>query len=134
MALMKHREPNHVLWRGARPGHNGTQICKAGSVGGGGTDALYTVDDGEVLFITYVTLSSSEDTAAAGTCSLRTTPIGEVGLVRIMDHEYAVAGHQVSTATFNPPIEVAETVQVQLNSSHANIIGRACIHGWIQAV
>lgn len=132
MAIMQHRESNQVKWLGVKPAHNGTQITKSNTQTGAGTKTIYTVPADNTLFITYATLASRESANVAGDANISTTPIGEAGATRLIRHFYDLAGHQVSTATFNPSVEVAAGETVDVISSHANIDGSATIHGWIE--
>lgn len=132
MALMEFREQNHVLWRGVRPAHDGTQVCKAGQQAGVGIVSIYTGHATKNLFLTFAMLSSTQSAAAAGMARMLCLPIGEAGTRNILVHLYSAEGHQVCTATFNPPLEVIANTDVEIASDQAGITVRGDIHGWIE--
>ena len=63
MALMKFREPNQVLWRGVRPGHNWTEVYDY-SIATNATVVMYTVPAGQTAYFHYFGLDVLSAAAA----------------------------------------------------------------------
>ena len=130
MALMTFREPNQVQWRGVRPAHDGTQVTKNKERLGAGNVTIHTVSVDCIFFLTFCSFGSRESVAAEAFADVRTQPIGALAEIPIISHMYDVAGHQSSVATFNPPLEIDESITIRMNVTHANVDAKATIHGW----
>jgi len=132
MGIMTYREANQVLWRGARPAHNGTQVIVRGNQLGAGENTFYTVPVGETFYLTYYHVGSRLSAAAAaegGLVIYDATP----GLWQwIVYHEYDVAGHQVSFMGFPFPLEIPAQYTFRNNLSHANMDCLCIIAGWTE--
>lgn len=132
MSAMAFREPNQVLWRGYRPGHNGTQVTVSNSAVNA-TVVVYTVGAtvaGGALYITDWTFSAYF--GAAGNTYLFVRNGADVTQYNIatilgpLNADVAMAG------TPGVPIEVPNGWDICLQSQQALVYCYGFIHGFEQ--
>lgn len=130
MAMMKFREPNHVLWRGVRPAHDGTQVLEDGEANNS-TVILYTVGAGKTFYLCGYSLG------IYATAALNSSALGVYNAVPAL----VTVLHRVRTAvdfplhitkSYWPPIEIRATYSVRLWSAIVTLFVRGCIHGWVE--
>jgi len=132
--MMVYREPNQVQWLGVRPAHNGVQIFEHGGQIGAGTNTLYTVPVDKILFVTFAQIGSRLVADQDCKAYLSVDPREVGALRRVLDHYYDKAGHQATSGTFNPPIEIEAGGTVKINSDHADLDVRGSFHGFLEDV
>ena len=127
---MTYREANHVLRRGVRPAHDGTQINATATVEGA-TVVVYTVPADNIFYLCTAVVGPF--TIAAGLCSMYILtdgaavwfPLGYINVGAALD------ANSVSV-TFWPPLEVPADYVVTLLTSAAGLICRGGVFGWIE--
>ena len=125
---MNFREPNQVLWRGVRPGHNGIQVFGAGTATETAID-VYEVTAGKTLYLTYMQLNCN-NSAGIHYGDLRWTDDSNVLQNILILHQFDGAG-QLSNAVALPfPIEIPAGHKIRVNSVHAELDASATIFGW----
>lgn len=130
MAFMKFREPNHVLWRGVRPAHDGEQVYVDKAIVDG-TAVLYTVAAGKIFYLCSWT-ASGYFVAPGGHGILSVYDAVPAEDFRITILRTALTfGHQLS-GNFWPPLEVPATYSIRIFASNANVTMYGSIHGWVE--
>ena len=128
MALMKFREANQVLWRGVRPGHNGTQVSADKDV----TNAIaiiHTVTAGTTFHLCTLCFSRDSNIAGVGYLFYRDAadlnPVYFFAQVGIINVPTAVA-----PLYFWPPLELPAGYDVCVRAVGAGLIVRGYVFGW----
>lgn len=130
MALMKFREQNHVLWRGSRPGHDGTQVQGEGYKAGTGNAVVYTVTAGLTLYLTYAFLSTRQSLVASGGAGLTIYTAVPAVWRDIFFHLYDLAGQKNSAQAFTFPLEIPADYTIRVTNDHLQIDAYGIIWGW----
>jgi len=130
MALMSFREANQVLWRGARPAHDGTQVA-VWKAADDGIATVYTVPDGQTLFLCTALLRSTSNVTGFVQLYILTDGAAlwfDLGASKKVTALADVADH----STFWPPLEVPEKYYVEVSSSAAGLSAIGNIFGWVE--
>lgn len=128
MSVMKFREPNQVLWRGWRPGHNGTQIAKRAAKSNG-TLIVHTVTAGKTFFLSHWRFRV-DTTAAAHSGLFFVRDTDDITVYDIDDILMRTVGHYNNAVALFHPIEIPAGYDVCISSSDAALSSSAFIHGW----
>jgi len=128
MSVMKFREPNQVLWRGVRPGHNGTQVI-AFKDATAGTLPLYTVGVGETLYLCTVGLGITTDVTGFCRVDLRDDGDAFIATLLTLFHFLNIGTIEVHE-TYWPPMELLAGYYLEVVSGAAGLTARAHIFGW----
>ena len=125
---MKFREPNEVNWQGVRPGHNGTQVVEYDHVVNG-TDLVYTVTAGKILYLISWTHNIVNNSGGVGTS---TAYIDDGINVWYMFDYYHGADNVPGGKAGNqyPPIEVPAGYRFQHYSNAVNVDSYLSFFGW----
>lgn len=132
MAVMSYREANHMLWRGVRPAHDGTQIIELNAQVGVGNSIVYTIGAGVNLYLTYLELTSRCSAAAPCGCWLGAYTAAPALWKYLLYQYYDLAGQQSIFSGLFYPVEIPASHTIRVESNHANLDVRAVIHGWIE--
>lgn len=128
MSVMAFREPNQVLWRGIRPGHNGTQIIKDDTVTGT-VKTIYTVSSNVTFYLTSWTFSI--DIATIGDEGRLYIQTGAAAhFVNICRIQSQVVSSGFLSGNFWPPLEVPMEYTIKIYTPDAGCTLYAMIHGW----
>lgn len=128
MSAMEFREPNQVLWRGVRPGHNGTQILKQ-HYKANGVRIVHTVTAGKTLYLLSSLLHYSADVTGSITAAIRDT--GD-NIVFYLGISFVFAGVSTPPVSWHfwPPAEIPAGYDIFVSSSAAGLTAWLGISGW----
>lgn len=130
MAVMSFREANHVLWRGVRPAHDGTQIIEY-KYANNNTQVLYTVPAGEVFYLCGFVIAAFT-TAVEGYIGLA---IYDAVPAQYRVLQYGIGGadtYREITKSYWPPLEIPATYSLRNVSGAATVHIYTNIHGWVE--
>ena len=124
----KFREPNQVLWRGVRPGHNGVPVKASNNVEND-TKILKAAAGGLTVFICTIVFSVYGG-VGRGYLFERITAGAIQHYIVVQDILTAVGCTMPLTITFDPPYELLDGNEICIQSSAAGCVVRGFLHGW----
>lgn len=134
-------EPNQVLWRGVQPvsGIQGiwpaidsVRVNKTASRTDSGTELIYTVPSGKILFISTAALTSRYTGAAGVAASIWVRNDSDVKQYMLPNHYYQAAGQLFGSTPFCPALEALADWDVVVEVVGADLYARGFIHGWLE--
>ena len=134
-------ESNQVLWRGVRPvegirgvwpARNSTRVYESAFQEGVGTTIVYTVGAGKILFLASMFMCSRLTSNTLQAIKGIVRDAGDTETARLINQNFAFAGHQTSGMAYSPAVEALAGYDVCVICEHADATGRLIIAGWLE--
>jgi len=128
MAMMKYREANHALWRGARPGHDGTEFFAYIDTALVANHIVFTSPAATTTYITNIWITTSDNLVQEFMIQIYNNVPASVGIIYWGRCAALYLGDK-KNMTYWPPIEFPAAWSLRVNILHAQICTFGC-RGW----